>query len=247
MNISNKTVLITGGGSGIGYAIAKLLSEKGNRVIIIGRNAEKIKKAGNQLKVTAIPCDISMTGHVEQLVRHIKAEFADLSVLINNAGVAHIYQVGEGSDAYEKAKKEFDVNYFAPVLLAERLLPILKKQPEAAIVNITSNTVYHPAIVMPTYSDTKAALHSHTLALRYGLAKDTAIKVFEVSPSLINTEPVKALGGEKNGLPPSAVAEALLKGVEKDTYEIYVGDTAGQREAYLSDPQLAFENFNKGL
>jgi uncharacterized oxidoreductase len=71
--------------------------------------------------------------------------------------------------------------------------------------------------------------------------------VFEVLPSLINTEPVKALGGEENGLPPSAVAEALLKGFEKDTYEIYVGETAGQREAYLSDPQLAFENFNKGL
>jgi len=246
MKITDKTVLVTGGGSGIGYATAKYLSEKGNKVIIAGRNPEKIKKAGEELGVTAIAFDVTNAEDVKAIVKRIEKEFSDLSVLINNAGVANLYRLGEGAGAFEKSKQEFETNYFGPVRLTEALLPTLKKQPEAAIVNITSNVSFHPLIVLPTYSDTKAALHSHTVALRLTLAKDTNIKLFEVMPSLINTDATKDMGGA-NGLPPKVVAEDIFNGLEQDQYEIYVGDTGQQRADYFANPETAVLNFNKGL
>jgi uncharacterized oxidoreductase len=246
MNITNKTILVTGGGSGIGYATAKFLSEKGNKVIISGRNLEKIKKAGEELGLTAIVCDVTKDEDVATLVQQIENEFNDLSVLINNAGVANLYQLGEGAGAFEKAKQEFETNYFGPVRLTESLLPVLKKQSEAAIVNITSNVSFHPLIVLPTYSDTKAALHSHTVALRLTLAKDTAVKLFEVMPSLIDTDATKDMGGS-NGLPPRVVAEDIFNGIEQDRFEIYVGDTSQQHADYFADPAAAVLKFNQGL
>ena len=246
MNITQKTILITGAGSGIGYATAKRLSDAGNKVIIVGRNAAKIEKAGKELGLTAIVCDITDESAIVNLINRVKTEFPDLSVIINNAGMAHLYKLGENAGAFDKAKKEFETNYFAPVRITESLLPVLKAQPEAAIVNITSNVSFHPLVILPTYSDTKAALHSHTVALRLTLAKDTNIKVFEVMPSLIDTEATKDMGGE-NGLPPSVVAEDIFNGISKDIYEIYVGDTGQQHAAYFADPVAAVQNFNKGL
>ncbi len=246
MNITQKTVLITGAGSGIGYATAKRLSNEGNKVIIAGRNAAKIKKAGKELGLTAIVCDVTNEEAIVNLTNRIKDEFPDLSMIINNAGVANLYKLGEGAGAFDKAKKEFETNYFAPVRIIESLLPILKAQPEAAIVNITSNVSFHPLIVLPTYSDTKAALHSHTVALRLTLAKDTNIKVFEVMPSLVDTEATKDMGGE-NGLPPDVVADDIFNGISNDSYEIYVGDTGQQHNDYFADPVAAVQNFNKGL
>lgn len=246
MNINNKTVLVTGAGSGIGYEIARLLKEKGNKVIILGRSAEKIEKAAKELGVIAITCDVSKEDAIEALAAKIKKEHPDLSVLVNNAGVANLYRLGEEANAYEKAKQEFDVNYFAPLLVTEKLLPVLKQQTEAIIVNITSNVTFHPLVILPTYSDSKAALHSHTVALRHGLAKDTSIKVFEVMPSLVNTGATKDMGGE-NGIHPRVVAEELVTAIQSDQYEIYVGDTGVQRAAYFLDPHKAVESFNNGL
>lgn len=246
MNINNKTALVTGAGSGIGYEIAKLLKEQGNKVIIVGRNAEKIEAAGEALGVTALVCDVTNEADIEALTSRINTVFPDLSVLVNNAGVANLYKLGEGADAYRKARQEFDVNYFGPVLLTEKLLPVLKQQPEAVIVNITSNVTFHPLIVLPTYSDTKAALHSHTVALRHTLAKDTSVRVFEVMPSLVNTEATKDMGGE-NGMHPSVVAQATITGIKNDEFEIYVGDTSSQRQNYFADPVKAVQSFNQGL
>jgi len=246
MNLTNKTALVTGAGSGIGYEIAKLLKEKGNQVILVGRNADKIKKAAQELDAVALVCDVSKEADIEALVTQVKRDYPTLSLLVNNAGVANLYKLGEGANAYQKATDEFQVNYFAPVLLTEKLLPLLKQQAEAAIVNITSNVTFHPLVVLPTYSDSKAALHSHTVALRHGLAKETAIKVFEVMPSLVDTEATKDMGGQ-HGMHPSVVATLTAKAIEADQYELYVGDTAAQRTAYLANPEEAIENFNKGL
>ncbi|CEJ68144.1 putative oxidoreductase [Chryseobacterium oranimense G311] len=246
MEITNKTALVTGAGSGIGYEIAKLLIEKGNKVIIVGRNAEKINKAALELGAEALVCDISKDEEIENLAVKIKNEFPELSILVNNAGVAHLYKLGEGAEASQKAKQEFQVNYFGPVLLTERLLPLLKKQSEAAVINITSNVTFQPLIVLPTYSDAKAALHSHTVALRHTLGKDSTIKIYEVMPSLVNTEATKNMGGE-NGMHPSVVAESIFNGIKNDSYEIYVGDTAEQRNAYFENPAQSLETFNSGL
>ncbi len=246
MHLTNKTALVTGGGSGIGYAIARLLKEKGNQVILVGRNAAKLQKAGRELGVAAVTCDVSNETDIKTLAAHLNEHYPTLSILVNNAEVANLYRLGEGAGAYQKARQEFAVNYFGPVLLTEKLLPLLKQQPEAAIVNITSNVTFHPLLILPTYSDSKAALHSHTVALRLSLAKDTAIKLFEVMPSLVDTEATKDMGGH-TGMAPRVVAETIAKGIEADHYEIYVGETASQRAAYFADPVAAVNAFNNGL
>lgn len=247
MNIKNKTVLVTGGGSGIGYATAKLLIEKGNKVIISGRNEEKLAKAASELGADYITCDVTDADAVNNLVAKLEADYSDLSVLVNNAGLGYVYKLGEGANAFEKAKQEFETNYFAPVRLTEALLPLFKKQPEAAVVNITSNVAFHPLVVLPTYSDAKTALHSHSVALRLTLSTDTNIKIFEVMPSLINTDATKAMGGEQHGLPPEVAAEDIYNGITEDRYDIFVGEAGQQYADYFADPTAAVAKFNKGL
>ncbi len=196
--------------------------------------------------MAALTCDVTKEADIEALVAQLNQEYPSLSLLVNNAGLANVYRLGEEADAYQKARQEFDVNYFGPVLLTEKLLPLLKQQPEAAIVNITSNVTFHPLLILPTYSDSKAALHSHTVALRLSLAKNTAIKLFEVMPSLVDTEATKDMGGH-TGMAPRVVAETTVKGIEADQYEIYVGETVSQRAAYFADPVAAVNAFNHGL
>lgn len=247
MEITKKTVLVTGGGSGIGYATAKLLSEKGNKVIIAGRNAGKLEKAANELGVSYIVADVTDADAVNSLVKKLETEHSDLSILINNAGVGFVHKLGEGANAVDKARQEFETNYFAPVRLTEALLPLLRKQPEAAVVNITSNVAFHPLVVLPTYSDAKAALHSHSVALRLTLSTDTNIKIFEVMPSLINTDATKDMGGEQHGLPPEVAAEDIYNGINEDRYEIFVGEASQQHADYFADPKAAIAKFNQGL
>lgn len=245
MNITNKTVLITGGGSGIGFETAKLLTAKGNKVIIVGRTESRLEAAAESLPgVTAIRCDINNESDIQHLIKKVTAEYPELSVLINNAGRAFAYNHNEDATAFEKATEEFATNYFSVIRLTEKFLPLLKLQQEAAIVNVSSIVAYSPQHLVPTYSDSKAALHSYTLSLRHTLAKDSAIKVFELLPPMVNTEFSKDLGGE-HGMPASEVAHGLINAIANDEYEIPVGQTAEFRKFYLSSPTEAFAMMNQ--
>ncbi len=244
MNIDKRTVLITGGGSGIGLAITKLLADKGNRVIITGRNSAKLAQAAAPLAgVTAIACDITDETAVADLVQRIQAEFGELDILINNAGEAAVYELGANAGATAKAGAEMATNYLAIIRLTELLLPLLSKQPEAAVVNVTSLLAIAPAVAVPTYSASKAAVHSYTQALRFSLAKTTAVKVFELMPPLVNTDFSEAIGGAA-GMPAEEVAERLLVGLEQNEYEIRVGQTAEFYEYYRTSPAEAFATLN---
>jgi len=245
MNITNKTVLITGGGSGIGFEIAKLLSEKNNRVIITGRNEERLQKAVAQLKnVTAIAADITDEASVEKLVAQINNDYGKLDILINNAGNAFLNNLAVETNTYQKAKDEFDTNFFAVLRLTDKLLPVLKAQDEAAIVNVSSILAYVPAGDISTYSASKAALHSYTQSLRFALQKTTAVKVFELMPPLVNTDFSKDIGGE-NGIHPNIVAQDLINAFENDEYEVRVGNTAYVYQLSLTSPAEAFDMMNK--
>jgi uncharacterized oxidoreductase len=246
MNLKNKTVLITGGNSGIGYATAKYLKDHGSNVIITGRDAEKLEKAGRDLDVATIQFDVTKAEDVDRLVAQIETSYPGLSVLINNAGGGKLYKLGEGAGAFDIAKDEFETNYFGPVRLTERLLPLLKKQAEAAVVNVSSNVAINPLVVLPTYSDSKAALHSHTIALRLTLLNDTNIKLFEVFPSLIDTAGTRALG-LNDGIPADVAAQTIVQGILANDYEIFVGEAGKQRDAFFADPLKAVEAFNAGL
>lgn len=245
MNITNKTILITGGGSGIGFEIAKLLSKKNNKVIITGRSEARLQKAVSLLtNVNYITCDINSETDINSLVKKIKEEFGSLDILINNAGQASVYKLDAEVNAYDKAVDEIQTNYLSVIRLTEKLLPLLSNQKEAAIVNVTSIVAFVPGINLPTYAASKAALHSYTQALRYTLAKTTNIKVFELMPPLVNTEFSAEIGGA-NGIPPEQVAEGLIEGFENDEYELHIGKTADIYKLFLSSPQEALNALNQ--
>jgi uncharacterized oxidoreductase len=236
MKTTHNTVLITGGSAGIGLEIAKQFTAKGNKVIITGRDKKRLNLAASQLPgVTAIACDVSKADDVEELVRKLYSDFPSLNVVINNAGRALLHHLLHDTNAFEKASDEILTNYLSIIRLNERLLPLLKRQPEGAIVNVSSIVAFVPNHRMPTYAASKAALHSYTLSLRLTLAKTTAIKVFELMPPLVNTDFSREIGGA-NGIPPAAVAEELIKAFEKDEYEIHVGRTAQIYELNRSSP-----------
>ncbi|MFP7655768.1 SDR family oxidoreductase [Chryseobacterium proteolyticum] len=245
MNITNNTILITGGGSGIGLEIAKLLNPS-NKIIIVGRNKEKLDNAAQGLEnVFTIQADITDENDINRLIEEIKINFGTLNILINNAGHAYAYTLSDSSDTYTKAIAEFTTNYFAPIRLTEKLLPLLKQQNNAAIVNVSSIVAFIPGSHVPTYSDSKAALHSYTRLLRYELAKDTGIKVFELMPPLVDTDFSVEIGGRENGIPASVVAENLVKALEQDTFEVRVGNTEMVYSNFFAGSEGAFEVFNK--
>lgn len=245
MNINNKTVLVTGGGSGIGLEIAKQLLAKGNKVIITGRTEEKLKSAAQKLPgLYYVTADVNKPGDVTKLEKYLADNFGGLDILINNAGQASYYKLDEDTDIAGKAYAEMRTNYLAIINLNEVLLPLLKSSPDAAIVNVSSVVAFVPNGIIPTYSASKAALHSYTQSLRYTLSKSTGIKVFELMPPLVDTEFSSAIGGA-NGIPPAEVADTLIHGFENDVYEIHTGKTAAIYQLSRTAPEDAFYAMNQ--
>lgn len=244
MNTQGNTVLITGGGSGIGFETARLFSHLGNRIIIAGRNKTKLVNAASKLPgAVPIVCDITKDDEVAALMNRVISEFPELNILINNAGKAHRYFAAEqDAGTYSKAQEELAANFLAPVRLTEGLLPVLKKQTEAAVVNISSIVSFAPSIFLPTYSATKAALHSFSQTLRLTLSS-SHVKVFEVLPPLVDTEFAKSLTGDK--IPPSEVARAIIDALEKNEYEIHVGFTSVLYKLFLDSPEKAIKTINR--
>ncbi|MDB5133560.1 MAG: short-chain dehydrogenase [Mucilaginibacter sp.] len=244
MKTTNNTILITGGSAGIGFAMAKLFSENNNRVIITGRNKERLDAATTKLKnTTAIVSDITKAEDVESLVTRLNKDFPQLNVLINNAGNAFVYNLAEpGINAFHKASEEMLTNYLSVIRLTEKLLPLFNQKEEAAIVNVSSIVAFAPNVKLTTYGASKAALHSYTQALRLTL-EETKIKVFELMPPLVDTEFSTEIGGS-NGIAPKVVADDLLNAFAKDEFEVHVGKTADIYKTYFPLSKQGFLAIN---
>jgi uncharacterized oxidoreductase len=244
MKTTKNTILITGGSAGIGFETAKLLSEQGNLVIIVGRDQARLDFATSQLtNVKAIKADVSDPNELNALVSQLKESFPTLNIVINNAGKAVLHDLADTStNPAAIALEEMNTNYFPIINLNQQLLPLLEQQEEAAIVNVSSVVAYVPGVRLPTYAASKAALHSYTTSLRLSL-KETGVKVFELMPPLVDTELSKEIGGQ-NGIKPSVVADQLLSALANDEFEIRVGDTAKIYELFLSSPEAALNVLN---
>lgn len=243
MKTSQNTVLITGGSAGIGFEIAKKLSALDNHVIIVGRNQERLNAAAAQLKnATAINADISNADDVAILTEKIATDFPGLNMVINNAGAAFLSNLRTSTDTFEKASTEILTNYLSVVRLNEKLLPVLEKQVESAIVNVSSIVAFAPGTRLSTYAASKAALHSYTRALRFTL-EGSAIKVFELMPPLVDTEFSSEIDGH-NGIPAAQVADEFITALEADRYEIRVAGTEQFYRLYLSSPEEALKAIN---
>ncbi|WP_316808710.1 SDR family oxidoreductase [Pedobacter agri] len=244
MKTSQNTVLIIGGTAGIGLEIVKQLIALNNHVIVTGRNKERLQTALNGLQnVTPISFDVSKANEVDSLVERIGKNFPNLNMVINNAGRAIVYNLAdENNDSFANAEDEMLTNYLSIVRLNQKLLPILKEQAEAAIVNVSSVVAFVPGITLPTYAASKAALHSYTTSLRLSL-ENTSVKVFELMPPLVDTEFSKEIGGH-NGIKPLVVADEFIAALAKDEYEIRVGDTAKIYDLFRQSPIDALNIMN---
>lgn len=244
MKTTKNTILVTGGSAGIGFEIARLFAANGNSVIITGRDKDRLHYAATQLtNVIPVVSDVTNAQDVESLVKKIEKNFPMLNVVINNAGKAWIHNLASDTGTFEKAAEEIQTNYLSVIRLNEHLLPILKRQKEAAIVNISSIVAFSPNHLMSTYGASKAALHSYTQSLRLALARNSSIKVFEVMPPLVNTDFSQAIGGAK-GIPPSMVAEELMSAFNNNTYELHIGKTAYIYELTRTSPNEALLAMN---
>lgn len=188
MRISNNTILITGGGSGIGRGLAEALLQAGNEVIITGRRASALDatvKANPGLK--AMPLDVDSVEEIRRFADEMKASFPKLNVLINNAGIMQRENLKLGVDTLPTAEATILTNLLGPLRLTAALLPTLLAQPQATIMTVSSGLAFVPIATNPTYCATKAAIHSWTQSLRYQL-RDTSVEVLELIPPYVQTE-----------------------------------------------------------
>ena len=227
MKTSGNVILITGGTSGIGFEFARQLAALDNTVIVTGRDEKKLKETQTRLpNVRAIKSDVSRTEDIEALRDKVLADFPKLNILINNAGIMRTINVHDEGAALESLTQEIDINLKGPIRLAKAFLPHLKKQSEAAIVNVTSGLAFVPLPTSPVYCATKAALHSFSLSLRVQL-KNTNVKVFEVAPPATATELLATMSEEDmkgvSIMQVGPMVEESIKGMAEDRMEIRPG------------------------
>jgi len=225
MKTSGNTIFISGGSAGIGLAIAKKLSAAGNKIIINGRNEERLQKALKELdNAVAIQGDLSVEADRIRIAKVLKEDYFGVNIIINNAGAAFGYLLNETTNAHEKAAIEMNTNYFSVIHFTELMLPHLLEKPAAAVINVSSIAVFGSHKFLPTYGATKAALHSYTVALRDTYEEVKNVQIYEVYPPLVNTEFSAEIGGA-NGIPASEVADELFLALEKNQLDVPVGDT----------------------
>jgi uncharacterized oxidoreductase len=188
MNITGNTILITGGGSGIGRGLAGALHALGNQVIIAGRRKSALEQtAAANPGMKFLPLDIEKPAAIREFAGRAASEFPRLNVLINNAGIMRAENLLTQQPDLADAEAIVSTNLLGPIRLTAALLPLLRSQTHSTIINVTSGLAFVPLAFTPTYNATKAAIHSYTLSLRYQL-KGTATEVLEIIPPYVQTD-----------------------------------------------------------
>ena len=186
MKTTGNTIFISGGGSGIGLALAQRWHDSGNHVIISGRNAAKLEAAiAGRPNMTAISLDVTDAEAIAAFAKDIVAQHPALNVLVNNAGIMSSEDTSAKRDLTE-AEATVITNILGPIRLTDALIDHLAAQDDAAIVNVTSGLAFVPLPKAPTYSATKAAMHSYSVALRVQLAGK--VEVIELAPPAVRTD-----------------------------------------------------------
>ncbi|GLE53092.1 SDR family oxidoreductase [Mycobacterium montefiorense] len=198
MQMTGNTVLVTGGGSGIGRGLAESLHRLGNQVVIAGRRRELLQAvvAANP-GIECMSLDQSDAADVRRFAVELTDRYPEFNVLVNNAGTQRVEDLTASNVGL--AEQSIAINLMGPIRLMSTLLPALLRKPRAAILNVTSGLGFMPSALTPTYCATKAALHSYTESLRFQL-RDTAVQVIEVIPPHVQT----GLQGER-GFDPRAM------------------------------------------
>jgi uncharacterized oxidoreductase len=239
MIISNNTILITGGATGIGLGLTERFIRENNKVIICGRRESALRDAADRFpSVITRTCDLAVAGERIALFDWISEKHPDLNVLVNNAGIQQTMSVTD-DDFFERAREEMTINIEAPVHLTSLFIRLKSLD---TIINVTSGLSFVPMTKVPVYSASKAFFHSFTLSLRQVL-KSIPIEVIEIIPPALNTD----LGGK--GLhdyapPVSDFIEAVFDQLNQGQTQVSFGFSEAMTKAGPEDLQKAFFRMN---
>lgn len=239
MEVSGNTVLVTGGGSGIGLALTRRLAELGNQVIVCGRSDSSLARARSVPGVVTLRVDLGVASEITTLVSWLRRNHPELNVVVNNAGVMRRHDVrsmGPAGEAWAHASAEVATNLLAPITLSLDLLPDLLERRPAAIVSVTSALAWVPMVGAPVYCASKAALHSFTQSLRDQTRSD-GLLVMEVLPPTVDTAMTE--GMETHKITPDAMARAIIDGLARDRKEVVIGQARVLRRLATVAPWLA--------
>lgn len=222
MKTSGNTVLITGGGSGIGLALAREFLARGNNVVVCDLKKEALDSVKKQFpEIGTVPCDVNSSKDRQRLLKVIEKRFPRTNILVNNAGVVFWHNfLAPRPDLPQRIRLEIETNLAAPIELTRLFLPCLLKQESACLMNLTSGLAYLPLAAEPVYCATKAGLHSFSQSMRYQL-KHTKVKVVEVLSSWVDTEMARKVSTDK--ISAESVARETLQGLESGKGEIHIG------------------------
>jgi uncharacterized oxidoreductase len=226
MKLQKRTVLITGGTSGIGRELAKQLLQRDNTVIVTGRDPAKLDAARRTLPgLHTFQSDVSDPVAIAALQASVLAKFPALDTLINNAGIMRNLNLNRAGDLQE-ITREIDINLSGPVRMIQQFLPHLKSQKGALIVNVSSGLAFVPLSIAPIYCATKAAMHSFTQSLRVQL-QGNGVTVIELAPPGVETplfrgEFAEEMKGQK-GMDVTVLARKAIVGIEAGNLEIRPG------------------------
>ena len=233
MQLSGKSILVTGGTDGIGAALARALRGRGAAVILSGRMPERIAALRAE-GFDVIAADLSSLAGVEDLLDGLGERAID--VLVNNAGAMITHDFRQGEPPVDRIDPGIFLNLHAPIHLVTRLMPRLRARPAAMVVNVTSGLAIAPNGGGPLYCATKAALRTYTMALRHQL-RDTPVHVLEALPPLVDTR--MNAGRDMAMMSATDCARQIVRAMERDAAEANVGLVKLLRLVYAISPALA--------
>lgn len=239
MNLAGHTVLVTGGASGIGLAIAVRFLRAGSRVVICGRRESKLDEAA-----TAHPGLITRVADVatgqgrRELINWMRDAYPDFDVLVNNAGIQRRQRFASDDASWDERAAEIAINFEAPAHLSALVLEHFQRRDAPAILNISSGLAFVPAIFAPVYAATKAAIHSLSMSLRAEF-EPLGINVIEIAPPAVDTD-LGGVGIHTDGAPVDAFVDAVMARVAAGEVEVGYGSSEAGRCASRDEIDARF-------
>lgn len=249
MKQSDQKVLITGGSSGIGLALAKKFFSKNNTVIITGRDRSKLEGIKASFpQVHVFQSDVTDDAEVRMLVDDIQEKFGGIDVLVNNAGIMNLVDAGNELNDLSKQMQEIEINYNSPIRMLHYFLPQLKRSNNPLLINVSSGLAYVPFAQAPVYSGTKSALHFWTLGIRSQLKRHN-IKVVELLPPVVDTPLAHGADVTEDDnlkpMSPEKLADIFWKDFVNGKEEITPGISKQLKLMSRIGPKFIFNQLNK--